>query len=175
MMIMKNYIYLFLFLFSTTVFYSQTSFDKFVSQEYVTSVVVNKKMFDLMSNVKVDVTDKETQRYIALIKKLENLKVFTTTNSKIGLDLKTTSDAYVKTVGLKDYLKVNQNGKDVRVFIKSGAAPGQAKELLMFIENARENETILMSLTGDFNLSEISALTDKMKIPGGAEINQSIK
>ena len=175
MMIMKNYIYLFLFLFSTTVFYSQTSFDKFVSQEYVTSVVVNKKMFDLMSNVKVDVTDKETQRYIALIKKLEDLKVFTTTNSKIGLDLKTTSDAYIKTVGLKDYLKVNQNGKDVRVFIKSGAAPGQAKELLMYVENAKENETILMSLTGDFNLSEISVLTDKMKIPGGAEINQSIK
>jgi hypothetical protein len=155
--------------------YSQSSFDKFVSQEYVTAVVVNKKMFDLMSNVKVDVSDKETQRYMALLKKLENLKVFTTTNSKIGLDLKTTSDAYVKTVGLKDFLKVNQDGKDVRILIKSGSTADDINELLMFIDGGKGNETILLSLTGDFSLNEISLLTNKMKIPGGDELSKSTK
>lgn len=172
---MKKYIYLFVFLCSTAMMYSQSSFDKFVSQEYVTAVVVNKKMFDLMSNVKVDVSDKETQRYMALLKKLENLKVFTTTNSKIGLDLKTTSDAYVKTVGLKDFLKVNQDGKDVRILIKSGSTADDIKELLMFIDGGKGNETILLSLTGDFSLNEISLLTNKMKIPGGDELSKSTK
>lgn len=172
---MKNYIYLFVFLCTTPIIYSQNNFDKFISKEDVTAVVVNKKMFELMSNVKVDATDKETQRYIALIKKLENLKVFTTTNTKTALDLKTTADAYAKTAGLKDYLKVNQDGKNVRVFVKSGATPDQIKELLMCIEIPKDNETIVMSLLGDFYMNEISVLTDKMKIPGGTEINKSIK
>jgi hypothetical protein len=32
-------------------------------------------MFELMSKVKVDASDKETQQYMNLIKKLDNLKV----------------------------------------------------------------------------------------------------
>jgi hypothetical protein len=35
-------------------------------------------MFELMSKVKVDASDKETQQYMNLIKKLDNLKVLTT-------------------------------------------------------------------------------------------------
>jgi hypothetical protein len=38
----------------------------------------------------------------------------------------------------------------------------------MFIEGgSKSNETVLMSLTGNFDLNEISILTDKMRIPGG--------
>jgi hypothetical protein len=40
--------------------------------------IVNKKMFDLMSKVKMDASDKEMQQYLALIKKKNNLRVFTT-------------------------------------------------------------------------------------------------
>jgi hypothetical protein len=35
-------------------------------------------MFELMSKVKVDASDKETQQYMNLIKKLDNLKSLTT-------------------------------------------------------------------------------------------------
>ena len=68
---MKNLIITLVFAFVTNVFYAQGAFDKFDGQDDVTSVIVNKKMFDLMSKVKVDATDKETQQYINLIKKLE--------------------------------------------------------------------------------------------------------
>lgn len=172
---MKNYIYLFLFLVTTQLFYGQNSFDKFVSKEDVTAVVVNKKMFDLMSSVKVDVSDTKNQRYMALIKKLDNLKVFTTKNAKTALELKATAEAYVKTAGLKDYLKTNQEGKNVRVYVKSGASAEELKELVMCIETIKDNETIVMLLLGDFQMKEVSVLTDKMKIPGGTEINKSIQ
>src|SRR6187200_2941373 len=58
----KLFLTLVIALFSTTIF-AQAAFDKFDGQENVTSVIVNKKMFELMSKVKVDATDKEAQAY----------------------------------------------------------------------------------------------------------------
>jgi hypothetical protein len=43
----------------------------------------------------------------------------------------------------------------------------------MFIEGgSKSNETVLMSLTGNFDLNEISILTDKMRIPGGDDLKK---
>ena len=56
-------------------FFGQSAFDKFDGQDDVTSIIVNKKMFELMSKVKMDATDKQAQQYLNLIKKLDNLKV----------------------------------------------------------------------------------------------------
>lgn len=173
---MKKYITI---LFLTTVSFTsfaQNTLDKFNDQDGITAVVVNKKMFDLMSKVKVDASDKEMQQYMNLIKKLDNLKVYSTTNSRVALDMKTTAEKYIKTAGLEELMKVNENGKNTRIVVKSGTTDPQIKELLMLIEGAgRENETVLMSLTGNFNLNEISVLTDKMKIPGGEELKRATK
>jgi hypothetical protein len=57
----------------TSPFFAQAVFDKFDGQDDVTSIIVNKKMFEI--KVKVDASDKETQQYMNLIKKLDNLKV----------------------------------------------------------------------------------------------------
>ena len=157
-------------------FFAQTAFDKYDGQDGVTSIVVNKKMFQMMSSVKVDANDKETQQYLSLIKKLDNLKVFTTTNTKLSADMKSTTEKYVKTAGLEELMRVNDGGKNVRILVKSGSTDNQVKELLMFIENAsKQNETVLMSLTGSFDLSEIAILTDKMKIPGGDDLKKATK
>ena len=60
--------------------------------------------------------------------------------------------------------------------MKSGSTDTQVKELLMFIEDgSKADETVLMSLTGDFALSEIAILTDKMKIPGGEDLKKATK
>lgn len=57
-----------------SLFFAQSVFDKFGGQDDVTSVIVNKKMFQMMGNVKMDSKDKEAAQYLALIKKLDNLK-----------------------------------------------------------------------------------------------------
>ncbi|MCW2119585.1 DUF4252 domain-containing protein [Flavobacterium sp. 7A] len=173
---MKKQILLLMVLFLTTSLFAQTAFDKFNDRDEITAVVVNKKMFDLMSKVKVDASDKETQQYMSLIKKLDNLKVFTTTNSKVAMDMKATADKYIKTAGLEELMKVNDGNKNIRIVVKSGTADAQIKELLMFIEGSgKDNESVLMSLTGSFTLNEISILTDKMKIPGGNELKKATR
>jgi hypothetical protein len=133
-------------------------------------------MFQMMGSVKVDAKDKETQQYLNLMRKLDNLKVFTTSSSKISADMKSNADKYMKTAGLEELMRVNDSGKNVRIWVKSGSTDSQVKELLMFIEDgSKGNETVLMSLTGDFELNEISVLTDKMKIPGGDDLKKATK
>ena len=44
-------------------------------------IVVSKKMFDLMSKVKVDAKDKEMQQYMNLLKKLDNLQAYYTSQA----------------------------------------------------------------------------------------------
>lgn len=158
----------------SNLFFAQSAFDKYDGQDDVTSIIVNKKMFQMMGSVKVDPNDKETQQYLSLMKKLDNLKVFTTTSTRVSTEMKLTIDKYIKTNGLEELMRTNDSGKNVKILVKSEATDGQVKELLMFIEgSSKENETVLMSLTGTFDLSEISLLTEKMKIPGGNDLKKA--
>jgi hypothetical protein len=156
-------------------FFAQTAFDKFDGQDDVTSIVVNKKMFELMSKVKVDASDKETQQYLNLIKKLDNLKVFTTKSTRVESEMKATAEKYIKTAGLEELMRINENGRTIKIMVKSGVKDTQVKELLMFIEGAKNEDTVLMSLTGNFDLNEISVLTDKMRFPGGDDLKKATK
>jgi hypothetical protein len=156
-------------------FFAQAAFDKFDGQDGVTSIIVNKKMFDLMSKVKVDTSDKETQQYLNLIKKLDNLKVFTTKSTRVEGEMKVAAEKHIKSAGLEELMRINDSGKNIKILVKSGTKDSQIRELLMFIEGAKNDQTVLMSLTGDFDLSEISILTDKMRIPGGDDLKKATK
>jgi hypothetical protein len=172
---MKKFILTLVVVLVSSPFFAQAAFDKFDGQDDVTSIIVNKKMFDLMSKVKVDASDKETQQYLNLIKKLDNLKVFTTKSTRVENEMKVSADKYIKSSGLEELMRVNDSGKNIKILVKSGAKDSQIRELLMFIEGAKNDDTVLMSLTGDFDLSEISILTDKMRIPGGDDLKKATK
>ncbi|OYX84035.1 MAG: hypothetical protein B7Y83_09545 [Flavobacteriales bacterium 32-34-25] len=170
---MKKVFLTFLVTLASISFYGQTVFDQFDGQEEIVSVVVNKKMFELMSKVKADPSDKETQQYLKLIQNLDNLKVFSTTNSTAALKMKDVADAYIKSADLEELKKVNENGKQVTIDVKR-TGTNQLREFLMFIDDDANgiNRSVLMSLTGVFSLSDISILTDKMQIPGGTELKK---
>ncbi|SHF77324.1 protein of unknown function [Flavobacterium segetis] len=171
----KKFVLTMLLMFVVSPIFAQAVFDKFDGQDDVTSVIVNKKMFDLMSKVKSDATDKQTQQYLALLKKLDNLKVFTTKSTRVEGEMKLAAEKYIKTAGLEELMRVNENGRNIKILVKSGSTDSQIRELLMFIEGAKNDDTILMSLTGNFDLNELSALTDKMRIPGGEDLKKATK
>ena len=158
---------------STSTFFAQSVFDKFEDQEGITSIVVNKKMFALLS--KMEVKDKESQQYVNLIKKLDNLRVFVTQSDKKADEMKSISDKYIKSSALEELMKINDKGKSVKIYVKSGASDSQIKELLMFVEGSGNEETVLMSLIGNFDLNELSVLTDKMNLPGGDDLKKASK
>lgn len=173
---MKKFIITLVIVLVSSPFFAQAAFDKFDGQDDVTSIIVNKKMFELMSKVKVDASDRETQQYMNLIKKLDNLKVFTTSSTRATNEMRSAAEKYIRTAGLDELMRVNDSGKNIKILVKSGATDSQIKELLMFIEGgSKSDETVLMSLTGNFDLNEISILTDKMRIPGGDDLKKATK
>ena len=168
---MKTIIAVLAMLIMPSVFFAQSSvFDKYEDSDVVTSVIVNKKMFELMGNVKMDTKDKEAQQYLNLIKKLDNLKVFTTKDSKMTAEMRGTVNSYLKKYPLDELMKINKNGRNIKIYVKQSST--QVKELLMFMDGGNE-ETVVMSLTGSFDLNEVSVLTDKMKLPGGDELKKA--
>ncbi|MFA9194758.1 DUF4252 domain-containing protein [Flavobacterium sp. FBOR7N2.3] len=170
---MKKVLLAFLVALASSSFYGQTVFDQFDGKEEIVSVIVNKKMFELMSKVKVDPSDKETQQYLKLIQNLENLKVFSTTNTAAAKNMRDVADSYIKSADLEELKKVNENGKQVTIDVKR-TGTNQLREFLMFIDDDANgiNRSVLMSLTGVFSLNDISILTDKMQIPGGSELKK---
>ena len=154
-------------------FFAQSVFDKFDDNDKITAVVVNKKMFSLMGDV--NSKDKDAKELMSLVKKLDNLRDFVTSDDKLSNEMKATADKYLKTLGMEELMRINEKGKSVKIYVKSGAKDSQVKELLMFIEGSGKEETVLMSLTGNFDLDELSALTDKMNLPGGDELSKAGK
>ena len=102
-------------------------------------------------------------------------KVFTTKSTRVEGEMKLAAEKYVKTAGLEELMRVNDNGRNVKIMVKSGTTDTQIRELLMFIEGAKNEDTVLMSLTGNFDLNEISVLTDKMRFPGGDDLKKATK
>lgn len=174
---MKKLILTLVLALTPALFFGQSVFDKYDGENGVTAVIIGKKMFELMSNIKPDAKNKDAQQYLSLVKKLDNLKVFVTSNKKISADMKATSTKYLKTAALEELMRINDDGKNIKIYVKSGATSSKVKELLMFIEggNSKDDDTVLMSLTGNFDLSEISVLTDNMNLPGGDALKKGTK
>lgn len=144
--------------------FAQDTFSKFEDVNEVTSIIVTKKMFQLISEMKLDPKDKEGQKYLTLVKKLEYLRVFTTSSSKYTTEMKNAVTTYLKSNPLEELMRVNEGGQNIRIYVKNGATSSQVKELLLFMDGGGD-ETVLLSLTGTFDLADLSVLTDKMELP----------
>ena len=140
---MKKLVLVLMFSVLSTAFYGQAAFDKFDGLDDVTSVIVNKKMFEMMGSVKMENKDKVSQQYLSLIKKLDNLKVFTSNSTRVTSEMKATADKYMKSAGLEELMRINDSGRNIKIWVKSGSKDSQIKELLMFMEETSKGNEIL--------------------------------
>ena len=138
---MKKLFILSIIFFSLNAF---AQFEKYENNDQVKSYIVNKKMFEMMSKMKVDLNDENAKLYLNLIKKLDKLVVYTTLNSKLATEFKSTANKYITDNNLEELMRVNEAGKNVKVYFKNGVK----KELFMFVD---DKESILLSLELDIS------------------------
>ena len=160
--------------------FSQSLFDRFEDLDEVTSVVVNKSMFNLLAKIDVEVDDPEAQDFMDIASSLKSLKVFTTDNKEIGDDMKSSVQKYLKSSTMEELMRVKDKDANVKFYIKQGKDDDHVSELLMFVTglkeieaDGRKFETVLLSLTGDIDLNKINSLTTKMNLP--KELNKAGK
>lgn len=160
--------------------FSQSLFDRFEDLDEVTSVVVNKSMFNLLAKIDVEVDDPEAQDFMDIASSLKSLKVFTTDNKAIGDDMKSSVEKYLNASTMEELMRVKDKDANVKFYIKQGKDDDHVSELLMFVTglkeieaDGRKFETVLLSLTGDIDLNKINSLTNKMNLP--KELNKAGK
>lgn len=161
---------------------AQSIFDKYEDMDEVSSVIVNKNMFELLMKMDVDVDDPEAREFMDIAKSLSGVKVFITEDKTVSADMRTTVDRYLKSSSLSELMRVKDKDANVKFYIRQGKDSDHVSELLMFVTginndnveiNDRKIETVLLTLTGDIDLTKIGALTKKMNLP--EELNKAEK
>tara|TARA_R110002050_G_scaffold4573_1_gene22069 strand:+ start:52365 stop:52928 length:564 start_codon:yes stop_codon:yes gene_type:complete len=160
-------------------------FEKYSDNSDVTFVSIKPKMFQMIAKMGIDIDDAEAKSYMDMVKSITSFKTIVTDNKAISADI----SKWVKSrsSALEELMEVKDDGTEVKFYIKEGKDADHVKELLIFVNGIdkamkgqgveingenRKIETVIVSLTGDIDLNEISKLTDKMNIPGGKHLEK---
>jgi hypothetical protein len=154
--------------------FAQNQMDAFSGLDQVKSVVVNKKMFELMAKVKMDESDKEAARYLAIIKNLTQLTLYSTTDKPTAAQMKTAVTRYAAESKLTEISRFSENGKQISLSVKPGASAQFLSEILLFVDSSTTEDTVLFSLRGTIDLNEVAFLSERLKLPGKEAIQKAV-
>lgn len=158
---------------SYTSFAQESIFDKFEDMDDVTSVIVNKEAFEMLSSFKGN--DPESQEYVKMVQNLKSLKVFTTESSAIANQMKNVVSDYLKKAKLTELMRIKDKDAHVKIYIRKGKDKNHVSELLMFVsdlKNKADQQAVILSLTGDIDLNQISKLTNSYIPESGKQLKK---
>jgi hypothetical protein len=170
---MKKLAILITFMIAPLLASAQNEFDSFENEDDVTSVIVTKNMFKLLSTMDLQSDDAEAQEYLALVNNLDNIKIYTTDNVEVSSRMDAAVNKYVsKSKDLSELMRIKDEGKNIKFYSKEGSDENHVKELLMHLTGDLDGEerTVIMSITGNIDLKKISKLTSDLNMPGSEEL-----
>lgn len=147
-------------------------FDRYENKQGITSFIINKNMFKLMTKLDLDSKDKEVQQYVELIQNLQDIKIFKTNNSELSDELNRDAESYAKKNKLEELMRVRDEGKKIAFLFKPGKTDDQISQLFMHINGMEEeNETAVIIINGLIDLNQISKLANDLNVPGADSLN----
>lgn len=167
---MKKVILLIALVVSPIVSYGQSIFDTLEDMDGVSSVVVSKDAFEILSKFKVNVDKDEEGNEIMevfnMIKDLNELKVFSADKASVAVKMEAMVKKAVKSQKLTELMRMKQDGSRVVIYVKSGKNKDFVSEVLIFAKGIEEktngmSEAVITSLTGNIDINKISDLADK--------------
>lgn len=156
--------------------FAQSSFDKYENMKDVSSVVVTSKMFKLLSKLDLQGDDTDVKDYMDLVENIENIKVFATENKGVAQKMKVDVTSYLKATSMEELMRVNQDGKNVKFYSKPGKDDNHVRELFMFLDDGKQEagvpNTVVLTITGDIDLRQVSKIAEHLNVPGGEELKK---
>ncbi len=155
---------------------SQSIFDKFEDSDRIGTVTINKGMLDIVVKMMENDSDLESQEFIQIAKNINNIKIFLSEDGGAAADMAVTMEEYVKSSRLEELMKIKDGDTNLKFYIKQGKDDDHVEELLMFVTGADEVkdahsdyhfETVLLTMTGNIDLTKVGTLTKKMKLHKG--------
>ncbi len=154
---------------------AQSYFDKYENMKDVTSMVMTSKMFKLLSKIDLESEDKETQEYLNLVENINNIKVFVTDDKDVSQKMRGDVNQYLKSSSLDELMRIkSDDGENIKFYIKPGSDEDHVRELFMYLEGNDSDkngpETVILTITGNIDLKQVSKLANDLNIPGGKEL-----
>lgn len=153
---------------------SGQAFKKYEDMKNVDAMVMTSKMFKMLAKVDLSEGDQESLQYMQLIENLDEIRMFTSADHQVRTQMARDVENYLKRGSLEELMSVNEKNKNVRFYSKPGKNDSVVSELFMFMEGKQEEEedpiSVILSITGDIDLSQLSRLTEDLKIPGAKEL-----
>ncbi len=160
-------------------------FAKYSDNSDVTYVSIKPKMFQMLAKMDIESDDKESQGYIDMVNSITSFKTIATDNKAIAGDI--TKWVKSRSNSLEELMEVKDDGMIVKFYVKEGKDSDHVAELLMFVNGLeammkdsevtingkkRSIETVVISLTGNIDLNQVSKLTKQMNLPGGDKLDK---
>ncbi|MCF8715249.1 DUF4252 domain-containing protein [Joostella atrarenae] len=161
---------------------AQSIFDKYSESNDVTFVALQPKMFQMLSKINISTDDPEADAIFELVNNVTSFKVITTESATVTKDIDGWVTNHLKKSSFEELMRVRDGESNVKFYVKEGKDENHVQELLMFVTdlnyeelefNGKKPETVLLSLTGNIDLRQISKLTSKMDLPGGDQLGKA--
>jgi len=178
---MKKVILLIALIAAPVLSYGQSIFDKLEDMDGVSSVVVSKEAFEILSKFDAkSLQDNDAMEAFKMIQDLDELKVFSTDKSNVAEKMEGMVKSEVKSQKLVELMRVKDGKSRVLIYIKSGKNKDFVSEVLMFIKGIDEktdglSEAVVVSLTGNIDINKMARLADTFAKNANIQIDSKKK
>lgn len=159
---MKKVVFIFaVMLFSTNTF-AQGIFDKLEDLDDVSTVVVTKDAFELLS--KFPDAKSEGMEFFNVLKGLQELKVFSTEKTTIASNMEKMANSAIKKGNLTQLMRIKDKGSRVKIYVKATKNKDIVSEVLMFVKDTDSKDgnpsSTIISLVGNINVNELAKIAN---------------
>ena len=153
------------------------AFDKYENMKEVDAMVMTSKMFKMLAKVDLSENDPEAREYMKLIENLDRIQIYKSSDSKVRSQMAADVKSYLQKGSLDELMRVNEDGKNIKFYSVPGKNDNYVKELFMFLDGETDGEpiSVILSITGEIDLSQLSKLTADLKVPGAEELKKANK
>lgn len=140
-------------------------YDKYAGKKGFTSINISPEMFSMLSSFNTEDSAENAKEAQNIMEQLSGLKMLVYepdslhTNQSFLDDIRELNN----TKGFSELMSVNSEDEVVRFLVKKGK-DGKVSEMLMLV--LEKNEAMVMSLTGDLDMSTISGISKSLDIKG---------
>ncbi|AVR46654.1 DUF4252 domain-containing protein [Christiangramia fulva] len=148
------------------------NFEKYEDMKEVDAMVMTSKMFKMLAKVDLSDNDPEARAYMKLIENLDRIQIYKTSDSKVQNQMASDVKSYLQKNSMDELMRVSEDGKNIKFYSIPGKNDNYVKELFMYLQGTDNDKpmTVILSITGEIDLSQLSKLTSDLKVPGAEEL-----
>ena len=164
---MKKIIALIMLVVFPAISFGQSVFDELENMDGVSSYIMNKDAFQLLSKFNIDSSDNEAMEIFKIIQNLESFKLFKIEDKNFSISNKMENmvNTLVRERSLAQLVSIKDKGSRVKVYAKTDRNKDYASEVIVFADGVSEYtkgyaESAIVSLTGIIDINELSKIVD---------------